>query len=81
MLPWKKVIVQMRHPYVPILTSRRKSGTSCFRGYKRFSYICFSTNYREFSVKKVVRLSIFTVWKVVLFSIAWTNLAVLPERS
>ena len=27
------MIVQMRHPYVPILTSRRKSGTSCFRGY------------------------------------------------
>ena len=65
----------------PILTSRRRSGTSCFRGYKLFSYICFPTNYREFSVKKVVRLSIFSVWKVVLFSIAWTNLAVLPERS
>ena len=31
--------------------------------------------------EKVVRLSIFTVWNVVLFSIAWTNLAVLPERS
>ena len=36
----------------PILTSRRNSGTSCFRGYKLFSYICFPTNYREFSVKK-----------------------------
>ena len=42
----------MRHPYVPILMSRRKSGTSCFRGYKRSSYICFPTNYREFSLKK-----------------------------
>ena len=30
-------------------------------------------------MKKVVRLSIFTVLKVVLLSIAWTNHAVLPK--
>ena len=36
----------------PILTSSCKSGTSCFQGYKLFSYIFFPTNYREFLVKK-----------------------------
>ena len=43
----KKVIAQMRHPYVHILTSHRNLGTSCFRGYKLFSYIMLSDELGE----------------------------------